>query len=804
MKASLSWLKTYVPIHMGASELAEALTMVGLEVESVADRFDFMKDVRVGRVTQVRPHPNAETLRICEVDTGGRTLTVVCGAPNVKSGIVSAVALPGARFPNGTVLRDAAIRGIVSEGMLCSEKELGLGDDASGILELAPSFKPGNGLAEVLHLSDPVLEISVTPNRPDCLGLMGIAREIAGIQRVGVAYPDAAIREDEGRISNFSSVHIEAPDHCPRYAARLVFDVTVGPSPFWLQDRLWSVGLRPINNIVDITNFILMEAGQPLHAFDYDRLAEHRIVVKTAREGDRFVTLDGKERLLGADTLMICDGEKGVAVAGIMGGLNSEISETTTRVFIESAYFNPVSIRRTAKRLGIATEASHRFERGVDPEGVLYALNRAALLMAETVGGRIIDGWIDAHPKPVPKREISVSLSRANRLLGTRFTQETVKTLLESIEFSAVPRDEDRLRVSVPSFRVDVTRPEDIMEEAARLAGYQHIPVTFPFLPAVRKHSWGPLQLRGSIRRWLAGFGFLEAVNYSFIHRRFDDRLGLPEHDFRRRTVEILNPISDEQSRMRTTLVSGLLGTLQRNLAQQIRSLRLFETGKVYLPQEADLLPRETEMLALLWTGHRFEPGWYGKETPCDFFDMKGAVEGLLKALGRREVEAAPLPADSCAYLKPGVSAALRIDNRSVGWLGEMQRRALAPFDIHQPVFVAELNLDALLPLIPRSKKAEPISRFPGVTRDFTLIVDKTVPAGDILRCVADAGEKWVETVHLFDVFKKEPIPPGKKSVSFRVIYRSRKRTLEDKEVTRVHQKISELLLKTFDAALPE
>jgi phenylalanyl-tRNA synthetase beta chain len=424
--------------------------------------------------------------------------------------------------------------------------------------------------------------------------------------------------------------------------------------------------------------------------------------------------------------------------------------------------------------------------------------------MAEVGGGTLIGGWIDAYPNPIPKREITVSLLRVNRLLGTRFTRDAFKRRLESIEFRVVPLDENRLRVHVPSFRVDVKRPEDLMEEAARLAGYQHIPVTFPALPASKRRRSLSFQMKDTLRRWLAGFGFLEAITYSFIDRRFDDRLGLPENDFRRKTVEILNPLSDEQRRMRTTLIPGLLGALQRNLAQQIRSLRLFETGKVYLPQEAEVLPRETEMLALLWTGFRFEPGWYGKETPCDFFDMKGIVEGLLKALGVRLADAVPMQAAFCGYLKPGASAIMRIAGRDVGWVGEMRPSVLDTFDIHQAVFIAELNLDALMPFIPRVKKAVPISRFPRVTRDFTLIVDKTVPAGDILRCVTSSGEKWVKDVRLFDVFENTPIPPGKKSVSFRITYQSNTRTLEEKEVSRVHQKISDLLLKTFDAMLPE
>lgn len=804
MKASLSWLNAYVDIRMDVVQLTDALTMAGLEVESVADRFDYLKAVRVGRILHVNTHPNADKLKICEVDFGEGIAKVVCGASNVRKGMLAPLALAGTQFPNGTVLRETSIRGAVSQGMLCSEQELGLSEDGAGIMALDPALPCGQNLMTALGLSDAVLEIGVTPNRPDCLSLLGIAREIAGIQRSGLRYPDAAIVDSENRISEIASVAIEAPDHCPRYAARLIVDVTVGASPPWLRERLLSVGLRPINNIVDVTNFVLMETGQPLHAFDFDHLSGHRIVVKTAENGHPFITLDQKERHLSAETLMICDGEKYVAIGGVMGGLNSEISETTTRVFLESAYFNPRSIRRTAKRLGISTEASHRFERGVDPEGVLFAMNRAARLMVEVGGGRIIDGWLDVYPKPVPQREVTMRLSRTNRLLGTDYTQENIKTLLEAIAFSVTALDADRLQVRVPTFRVDVERPEDLMEEAARLSGYAQIPVTFPTLPAAARKQPASLRIRGRIRQWMVGFGFLETLHYSFIHSRFDDRLGLSQEDFRRSTIQVLNPISEDQSRMRTTLIPGLLGSLQRNLAQQIRTLRLFEIGKVYLPREGDLLPQETETLAVLWTGLRFEPGWFGKETPCDFFDIKGVVEGLLKVLGIGDWEFSRMPETDCAYLKSGAAARIRIADQTVGQMGQVNPGALESFDIRQSVYIAELDLDALGPFAVQAKQSAIVSRYPAVTRDFTLIVDKSVPAGDILKCVTASGETWVESVRLFDVFEEAPVPRGKKSISFRITYRSRTKTLEDAEVTRVHQKLSHLLLKTFDAALPE
>ena len=435
MKVSLSWLKEYVPIEMDVDRLVEALTMAGLEVEEVSDRYHYLDRVFVGRIAAIENHPNADHLKVCSVDVGDRALRVVCGAPNVSEGMRSPLALPGTVFPDETVLQQDTIRGVVSEAMLCSEKELGLGPDAGGIMDLNRHLPVGKSLVDALALSDTVLEIAITPNRPDCLSMIGIAREIAAIQKMRVRYPDVWIEDSADEIHRLASVVIECPELCPRYSARLVVDVSIGPSPFWLQDRLMSVGLRPINNVVDITNFVLMESGQPLHAFDFDRLAGNRIVVRTAGDGEAFTTLDGKQRRLSADMCMICDAEKPVAVGGVMGGLNSEIEAGTGRVLIESAYFNPVSIRKTAKRLGLSSEASFRFERGTDPEGTLSALNRAACLVAEIGGGKTMAGLIDAYPVPVPQRTIRLSPKATNRLLGTRFTAESLAEHLRSIEF---------------------------------------------------------------------------------------------------------------------------------------------------------------------------------------------------------------------------------------------------------------------------------------------------------------------------------------------------------------------------------
>ena len=804
MKVSLSWLNDYVDVQMALDDLVDALTMVGLEVDSVIDRYAFTEKVLVGRVLEVQPHPNADRLSLCSVDLGGRTVSVVCGAPNVQPGLLVPVAEPGTVFPDGTVLNKSVIRGVASEGMICSEVELALGEDYSGIMVLSADAAVGKPLNRVLGLMDPTIDIDLTPNRPDCLSIVGIAREIAAIQGTALKYPDYRYTDKGSQIHDVASVTIEAPDLCPRYAARLIKDIKVGPSPFWLQDRLMSVGLRPINNIVDITNYVMLETGQPLHAFDFDQLAGHKIIVRCAAEGEKFITLDEKERTLSADTLMICDGERPVAIGGVMGGLNSEIEESTTRVLIEGAYFNPISIRKTAKKLGLGTDASHRFERGVDPQGTVKAINRAAELMRDLGGGVPIEGLIDEHPQPVPQRTVKLAVSSTNRLLGTGFDSDRIASMLESIEFTVAAKDQDVLTVEVPSFRVDVSRPEDLMEEVARISGYNKIPTTFPVMPSEARRPLEARQLRNRIKITMGGFGFTEAINYSFIHKDSARRLQLPDSDRRHDTVAILNPLTEDQTVMRTSMIPGLLETVQRNLARGQKNLRLFEIGKIYFATGIEQLPEEIEMLAGVWTGLRQHSSWLEKDTPCDFFDVKGVLEGLLAHLEVKEARFTQLPDAKCHYTRAGHTAQIRIGDRSIGLAGEVQPQVLEKYDIKQTVFLFELNLNQLAPLVPETITSHPIPRFPAVPRDITLIVDQSVEAGSILDAVTEKGEELVEAVALFDAFEGGPIPAGKKSISFRITYRSQQRTLKDQEINTLHKKLTDGLVTKFKALLPE
>jgi len=804
MKVSLSWLKEYVDVDMEPSALADALTMVGLEVDSVSDRYEYLEHILVSRIIDISQHPQTANLKICQVDIGGRVISVVCGAPNVKKGMLAPCALPGTSLPGGIVLKKGQIRGATSEGMLCSEIELGLGANTDGLMVLSQNLDVGEPLNKALGLSDTIFEIDLTPNRADCLSIIGTARETAALRKTKVRYPKIKLPETVDDIANYTSVTILDPDFCPRYAAMLVFDVSVGPSPFWLQDRLISVGLKPINNIVDATNFVMMETGQPLHAFDFDRLAENRIVVRVAKEGETFTTLDQKDRRLDAEMLMICDGEKSVAIGGVMGGLNSEVEETTTRILLESAYFDPVSIRKTSKKTGLNTDASHRFERGVDPKGTITALHRVAQLIVEVSGGKLISGTIDENPKPFPDKTVDLSVKALNRHLGTHLDRNEVENYLKSIEFDIERTDNDRLRIFPPSCRVDISRFEDLTEEVARLMGYDNIKTTFPLIPADTRKVSKRIDIRNRIKGLMTGLGFTEAINYSFISSLSCDHLEIRSDDSRRQVVEILNPLSEDQSVMRTSLIPGLLDTMHYNLAVQNLNFKLFEVGNVFFNTgKADSQPAEIEMLAGLWTGIRNDTFWLAQKTYCDFYDLKGVVEELLGSLDIDEATFTLQPPELCRYTKAGYTAQIIIADETLGLVGELHPKVLSNYDLKQTAFIFELNFDQLLKHIPDLKPAKPIPKFPATSRDITLIVAQDVEALKILKSIETLKEDLVEDTDLFDVFEGDPIPEGQKSISFKITYRSHHETLEDNKVNRIHKKIADRLLKEFDATLP-
>ncbi|HSH12626.1 MAG TPA: phenylalanine--tRNA ligase subunit beta, partial [Desulfurivibrionaceae bacterium] len=634
MKFTINWLKQYLDCDLSPQELADRLTMLGLEVDSVASLYPDLTGVRVARIVAVQPHPNADRLQLCDVDDGEGMRRVVCGAPNARAGLVTALATPGTLMPGGLVIAAAKIRGEASAGMLCSASELGIGGAKTGIIELSADLAPGQPLVEALGLRDTLVEVDLTPNRPDCASVIGLAREVGGVISKKVRHPLPETLPELSSLDLPFSVEVRDPESCPRYAARLIRGVKIGPSPWWLQQLLLAVGLRPINNVVDVTNFVMLEYGQPLHAFDFAKLAGGKIVVRRANPGETIQTLDGGVRQLDQDMLLICDAEQGVAVAGVMGGGNSEVSETSTEILLESACFNPLSIRRTSRRLNMATDSSYRFERGVDPEGTVRALERATRLIVELAGGAAVAGGVDCREGLLARSPIQLRVQRCADLLGIAIDGDTIVSLLAAIEIPARQLDGQTLEITVPGFRVDLEREIDLIEEVARLVGYNDLPTTLPVVPLSFADSDPARQLRARVAEIMTALGFSEAINYSFVSEKHFDLLGLAEDDPLRTTVRLRNPLNDEQSVMRTLLLPGVLENVRRNLNHQVADLRLFETGKVFIPGAAEL-PREEIWLTATMAGRRYpgSPVFHFGQGTGDFFDIKAVAQQLLGEL---------------------------------------------------------------------------------------------------------------------------------------------------------------------------
>jgi phenylalanyl-tRNA synthetase beta chain len=795
MRLSLNWLKDFVDLRVEAAVLADRLTMAGLEVEALEVVAPDFTGVVVGRVTRVEPHPQADRLVVAEVTDGSRAYRVVCGAPNVAPGRVYPFAPHGAVISQAREVKEVKLRGVVSQGMLLAEDELGLSADHVGLMEIPQELPEGRFLADALNLPDVVLEVAVTPNRPDCLSILGLAREVAALFKLPLGHPEVAVAEVAEPPSPQARVTILDPVGCPRYAARLLTDLTVGPSPFWLRRRLQSAGLRPINNLVDVTNYVLLEFGQPLHAFDFQLLKGGEIVVRRPRTGEsRFVTLDGQERELDAETLLICDAQAPVALAGIMGGLDSEVTAATRQVLIESAYFDPRTIRRTAKRLGLSTEASYRFERGVDPEGVIHALERAAQLMSQVGGGRVMAGRLDEYPAPLSHPRLTLRVSRANDVLGTAFTHEQISGLLKRLHLPAVTREPGILEVQVPTFRGDLEREIDLIEEVARLSGYDAIPVTLPTGVVATRRPATETRLKQEARQLLLGLGFFEVITYAFQPERLGALLGEKAPGG---ALRLANPLSEEQACMRTSLLPGLLDTLRRNTLKQLLDVRLFELSKTFIPVAGADLPREELMLSGVMYGFREAPSWLAAKEAVDFFDLKGVVENLLEGLLLPEVsfQSQGLP----AWLRQGARVYSR--DRELGVLGELLPEITEGLDLEGPLWVFNLKFEALaaaveLPLF------TPLPRYPAVYRDIALVVPEEVSAARVAEALYRSGRPWLVEARLFDVYAGEPIPRGRRSLAFRLSYRDPERTLTDDLVNRHHQALVEALAQELGAEL--
>lgn len=770
MRVSLHWLKRYVDIAIPADELAHRLTMTGLEVESVDVEGDKFRNFVVGNVLEVRKHPKADKLTLCRVDTGKEVLQIVCGAPNVAGGQKVALGLAGAVVPHNQhdpegkpfTLARVRVRGEESAGMICSGYELGLSDDREGIMVLDAAAPTGTSLATYLGADDTVFEIGITPNRPDAMNHIGIAREVAMILGTELKVPVVQAPETGPAIGERLSILVEEAVDCPRYTARAVTGVTVGPSPDWMQRLLRSAGLRPVNNIVDVTNFVLMECGQPLHAFDSDRISGGRIIVRRAGHGAAFTTLDGKRRMLGDETLMICDRDGFIAIAGVMGGANSEISESTRNVVIESAYFDPRSIRRTSKFLGLSTDASQRFERGSDPGITVWAAGRAADLIREVGGGEILKGVIDAYPREVKPRIVPIRTVRTNEILGTNLSEAEIVSGLGKLGMDRQPGGDGGISIRVPTFRPDIEREIDLIEEVARVHGYDRIEtsgVTSFSLPTEPPDA----DDAGEVRDWLIGRGFREIVTNS-MQRKGTASIASSN------VVEIANPISQEMEALRTSLLPGALSVVKHNIFHGTRDLRLFEFGSVYShdasrPDAGQLGSFvEESMLLMLVSGTSSPLSWDRKPVRLDLFDLKGEVETMFRKILLDKVNLIPY-SKAGALTGPGLR--IEIQGNEAGYLGPVNGRLLQEYELEQDVFVAELNSDRIFSTMHRERRYAGLPRYPSVRRDLAFVMDGAIAARDVMALIQEAGGSLLRRLEVFDMYHGDQLGVGKKSYGF-------------------------------------
>ena len=799
MKVPLKWLQEYVPITLPTADLASKLTMAGFESQEIRTAGERWENIFIGKIAAVNPHPNADRLRLATVDLGGEQETVVCGAPNLTVGDKIAFARVGAQLidPHSEQLiqlKPAKIRGVDSKGMVCSEKELGISDSHEGIMVLPTEATPGTPLAE--YLGDIVLELDVTPNRADCLSVIGIAREVAALTGQSAHIPEISYEEAAPSIDNQISIEIADPDLCSRYCASLITGVRIVESPKWLQERLLASGMRPINNIVDITNYVMLEYGQPLHAFDYEKIRGKRIIVRRAANGEVIESLDGVERSLTRDMLVIADEARAVAIAGVMGGANSEVTEDTNTILLESANFNPASIHYTSHKLLLTSEASMRFERGIRPGLTIPALKRATQLMLELADGKAAKGIADVYPGRQEPKPMHLSTKEVKRILGIEFSPDRIVGALTSLGFEVKPTDSaSEFRVTVPYWRGDITQEVDLIEEVARIIGYDQIPTTMLSEPIPRQDPEPILSLRQKIRQCLTGYGFQEIITYSLTGLETLKKLAPKPQDPKPMPIRLANPMTADQEYLRPNLRGNLLIALAANRRHEDGSILLFELGKIYLPKEKDL-PHEPDALCAVLSGNRAGKSWLGSAEPLDFFAAKGMVESLFNRLGMT----ASFEPDNDESLSPTKQAVIVIEGKKLGVVGELHPKVTDYFEIDEPVYLFELNVTELLPYATGHKTFQPIPRFPSIVRDLALVVDAATTHQQVQEIIKSFP--LVKDTAIFDVYSGKQVPPGKKSLAYRVVYQSPDHTLTDEEVDGIQKKILNKLAQVLGATL--
>ncbi|MHB8155953.1 MAG: phenylalanine--tRNA ligase subunit beta [Desulfocucumaceae bacterium] len=805
MRVSLKWLRQYVNITLPPDELAERLTMAGLAVEAIERPGKDIEKVFTGKILKISPHPNADRLTICQVTLGeGESLDIVTGATNVREGHVIPVAVEGARLAGGLVIKKSKLRGVESRGMLCSGQELGLDtsimppDQAHGIMLLDQDTPLGLDIKGVIGLDDVILELELTPNRGDCLSMVGVAREVAALTGEKMRLPETAAAGSGQGIEGLAAIDISDPGLCGRYVARLFRNIKVGPSPAWMQERLRAAGVRPISNLVDITNYVMMELGQPLHAFDYDTLREGHIIVRRAAKDETLLTLDGSERKLSEDMLIIADPGGPVAIAGVMGGLTTEVTGKTVNVLLESAYFNPISIRRTAKVLGMRSEASSRFEKGVDLTGCLRAADRAARLLLDMGAGEAAPGAVDNYPGKKSPKIVTLRPERVSRVLGVEVPQGETARILTELEFQ-VGGQAEQLIVTVPGHRPDVTLEEDLIEEVARLYGYNRIPYTLPYGSSTRGSRTSRQTLDAAVKDRLSALGLFEVVTYSFTSPAMLDMAGLPEDSLFRNVIQLQNPLSEEHSVMRTMLLPNLLEVLSRNASRRVSDLAVFETGKIFLPSKSGPLPVERTVMSAAAMGSS-PSGWNSQGRNYDFYYIKGVLETLLDSIG---VKGYTFESETGHNLfHPGKTASVAVGENLIGIIGEIHPDILENYNLPKFAVGMEVDFEALAELSGQPRKYHALPKFPGIDRDLALVVRQDTPARDITRAIKKFGGQYLQNILLFDVYRGEQVPEKCQSIAFKLKFQAEDRTLTDQEVNSRVLELTEALTKQFGAEL--
>ncbi|BDU51338.1 phenylalanine--tRNA ligase beta subunit [Haliovirga abyssi] len=791
MLISLEWLSQYIDINENIMELENALTMIGQEVEAIEEQGKFLDNVVVGKIVELTKHPDSEKLTYCKVDVGDKILPIICGAKNHKNGDKVAVAKVGAILPGEFKIKKAKIRGVESEGMLCSEKELGLSESHEGIMILEENAKVGENLKEHLKENDIVFELEITPNRPDCLSHIGIARELGAYYGRKVKYPEIKIEENSEKASDYIDVDIVDSEKCKRYAACVIKDVKIGESPNWLKKRLNAIGIRSINNVVDVSNYILMEYGHPIHAFDYDKIEGKKIVVRAANENEKIVTLDNVERELDSSMLVIADTKKAVAIAGVMGGLNSEITNETKDLLIEIAYFKPENIRKTSKKLGLASDASYRYERGIDIEDTETVAKRAAQLIQSVAGGEIVQGIVDKYIEKPETKEIMLNINKLSKFLGKDIEKSRIVEILKNLELEVEDLGDD-LKVIPTSFRGDLERAADLYEEVLRIYGFENIQSIMPTENIKPGKIDSNIALAMKYKKYLSEIGLQEVINYSFI-----PEAGLNKIYNEAETVKIKNPINEDMAILRPTLAYSFLTNIKDNLNRNISDLKIFEVSKLFFKSE-EKLPIETLKFGVALSGKNNKNLWDAKPNNYDFYDLKGYVESFFEILNFKNYT---LKRSESKMFHPGRSVDLYVGRDLIGSYGEIHINVLENMGIKERVYIAEFDIEKIEKYSKKKTGYKKIVKYPAIQRDLAIVAPEDVLVGDLLK-VIEKGGKIVEKVELFDVYKGEQVEKGFKSIAISVTFRSETDTLKDEEVDKVLKKILGNIEKRFNGKL--